>query len=98
MKMNGIITEHRIDFAKFEIGDAFEFYVGTNNFLNGILNKIDMNNNELHFVTSDEPIIVGLSNSGFVVRYKNTYNYNGFRRLRPTYKEEDDFNFKTNDY
>ena len=94
--MNGIITEHRIDFRLFHIylGKAFEFNIGVNNYIVGILNKIDENNNELHFVTLDEPIIVSLSGDSFVVKYGNIYSYDGFRKLKPTYKKEDDFGFK----
>jgi len=91
--MNGIITEHRIDFTKFNIGDAFEFHLGTNRYINAILSEIDKDDNKLTFITSAEPIIVYLSNDRFVVQYKNEATYNNFRRLQPTYKNGDDFGF-----
>lgn len=92
-KMNGIITEYRIDFTKFNVGDVFQFNVDTNKYINAILSEINKDDNKLTFVTLDEPIIVSLGSDSFVVKYGNTYSYNGFRRLQPTYKKEDDFGF-----
>ena len=98
MENNGVLTIYKLDTNKFTIGEAFEFYLGTNNYVNAILREINVEHQELTFITLNGAIIVKLEENSFYMMevYENdtVFTPAHFRKLKPSYNDVDNFNWE----